>query len=146
MASATTTGSPGIKSDLGAHLPEGNHNIMTKIRTGAAVLLGGAGLSAIASLVPATALLVATAPSAQASASQDAAYVSCVTPYVYNTYGPSVEATLGRSYATDISLGIRTPYQEQRYVYANTNDSVTQADANALVNCATEVWLGYGPS
>ena len=113
---------------------------MTKIRTGAAVLLGAAGLSAIASLVgPAT--------NAQADSSQNAQYCAVLSQNgISNSGGCAAESAVGRQIASDISLGLRTPLQERNWVYNNTNDSVGALDANVMVNTATHVWLGYGPS
>jgi hypothetical protein len=111
---------------------------MTKIRTGAAVLLGAAGLSAIASLV-------VPAPSAQATPSQNAEYCAILSQNgLYNSGGCVAESAIGRQIASDISLGLRTPLQERDYVYSITNDSVSVLDANVMVNTATSVWLGFG--
>lgn len=78
--------------------------------------------------------------------SQDAQYVACVASEgIYNNQGPSTAAALGRSIANDIALGLRTPLEEQYWVYYNTPASITQYDANVIVNCATSIYLGYGP-
>jgi hypothetical protein len=113
---------------------------MTKIRTGAAILLGAAALSAIASLVAPT-------PSAQATTSQDTQYCAILSQNdLHNSGGCDAESAVGRQIASDISLGLRSPLQERNWVYNNTNDSVGALDANVMVNTATHVWLGYGPS
>ena len=93
------------------------------------------------------ALPLYAAPAAQATPSQDAQDVGCVsTGGGYNNNGPSAEASVGRTIANDIASGIRDPLQERNYIYNTTNSSVGITDANVLVNCATEVWLGYGPA
>ena len=41
--------------------------------------------------------------------------------------------------------GIRSEPQEYRYVYTSTGQYISQRDANVMVNCATEVYSGWGP-
>ena len=64
---------------------------------------------------------------------------------LYNSNGPSFQASFGRQIANDISLGIRNELQERDWVYYNTPAGIGVTDANYLVNCATQVYLGYGP-
>jgi hypothetical protein len=94
------------------------------------------------------ALLVAPAPSAHAAtAQQDTEYCLILSEnHIYNTDGCAAEAAVGREIASDISLPIRTPLQERDYVFANTNNTVSVLDANVMVNAATEVYLGFGPT
>jgi hypothetical protein len=111
-----------------------------KARTTKKLLLSAAALAGFA------ALPLYAAPAAQATPSQDASYVSCVArDQISSNLGPSDMAAAGRSMANDIATGVRSAAGEQAYVYNHTGSSITQADANVLVNCATEVWLGYGP-
>ena len=102
------------------------------------IAAAGLGAAVIAATLP-----LLTAGSANATPSQDSRYVACVAP-IYNNYGPNSLAWLGQSYANDIAYGYRTAAEEQNWVYYNTPSSITRADANTLVNCATSVWLGYG--
>ena len=51
----------------------------------------------------------------------------------------------GRGIANDIAWGIRSEPQEYRYVYTSTGQYISQRDANVMVNCATEVYSGWGP-
>lgn len=109
---------------------------ITKILTGTAL----AALAAPA-VVAAT---IASAPAAQASPFQDSRYVSCVAQDgVYSTLGPSEEAADGQQYASDISTGRRSVAGEQEWVL--NHNSVDRGGANTLVNCATEVYLSFGP-
>jgi len=92
------------------------------------------------------ALPLYAAPAAQATPAQDSQYVACVAQdSIYDNQGPTVLASLGRQYASDIAYGIRTGPQEDYYVYRNTGPSITQTDANWLVNCAVGVYSGWGP-
>lgn len=87
-----------------------------------------------------------TAAQAGATPLQDAQYVSCIADDgLASNSGPSSAAFVGRAIVTDIAAGLRSPAEEAAYVYANSNASITVTDANVMVNCATEVWLGYGP-
>jgi hypothetical protein len=105
------------------------------ILAGSLALCGAVGVS-----------LLSSPPAAQASPWEDQSYVACVGDNAFSYSGPSAMAAAGHSFATDISYGLRTPYQEQQWVYANTSESVTQYESNVMVNCATHVWLGYsGP-
>jgi hypothetical protein len=91
------------------------------------------------------ALALYAAPAAQATPQQDGQYVACVTnDGLYSNRGPSAHAATGREIATDITSGLRTALQERNYVYETTPANIGLTDANWLVNCATEVYLGYG--
>jgi hypothetical protein len=95
--------------------------------------------------VPAAALALAPA-TAHATAQQDSQYIACVAQDgLYNNSGPAAAAAGGRMFAADIAIGVRTVAGEQRWVFLNTPMEITQSDANVLVNCATEVYLGFGP-
>lgn len=83
---------------------------------------------------------------ANATPYQDSQYVSCVAQDgLFNYSGPSAQAAEGRAIAYDISSGLRTEIQERNWVYHNTPANIGLTDANYLVNCATQVYLGYGP-
>jgi hypothetical protein len=111
---------------------------ITKILTGTAL----AALAAPA-VIAAT---IASAPAAQATAFQDSRYVACVaTDGLYSNLGPSQAAAGGRQIAIDISAGLRSVTGEQEWVYRNTPSAIARSDANVMVNCATEVYLGFGP-
>ena len=77
---------------------------------------------------------------------QDADYVSCVAAVTAST-PPRPERT-GRPRAPDRqrhpSSGLRDPLQERDWVYYNTPRTISRIDANYLVNCATQIWLGFG--
>jgi len=76
----------------------------------------------------------------------DSTYVTCVAQdSLYNNYGPSALAAVGRQIANEIELGVRNPLQERDYIYRVTPYSIGVNDANWMVNCATSVYLGYGP-
>ncbi len=88
---------------------------------------------------------IASAAAAQADTSQlDTQFVACVsTVGIYNPYGVGALASTGREIVVDISSGTRNPLQEANFMYA-TSPRLSQRDANAMVNCATSVYLGYG--
>ena len=91
-------------------------------------------------------LVGAGTASAYPGADLDSLYVTCVAvDGLYNHYGPTALATYGRQIANDIQLGVRDPYQEREYVYYDTPLTISRDDANYLVNCATSVYLGFGP-
>jgi hypothetical protein len=111
---------------------------ITKILTGSAL----AALAAPA-VIAAT---IASAPAAQATAFQDSRYVACVAAHgVSSNLGPIQAAADGRQFATDISAGLRSVAGEQEWVYRNTPSAIARSDANVMVNCATQVYLGFGP-
>lgn len=88
---------------------------------------------------------VAGAPDAAATPAQDAAYVACVAQGgLYNELGPDAQAAIGRMIATDIANGV-PPLVERDWVYYHTPVEIGVTQANWLVNCATMVWLGFGP-
>jgi hypothetical protein len=81
------------------------------------------------------------AGTANATSSQDSSWAACVGEQgIYNTTPGE-----GRSFSNDLAWGIRSGPQEDRYVYLITGNSISQSDANVMVNCATEVYSGYGP-
>jgi hypothetical protein len=106
-------------------------------------ILAGTALAALA--VPAAiAASITSAPAAQATTFQDSRYVAC-TDGRYSNIGPSQAAAGGRQIAIDISAGLRSVAGEQEWVYRNTPSAITRSDATVMVNCATEVYLGFGP-
>ena len=72
-------------------------------------------------------------------------FLSCIAQEdLYSTNGQAAMAQHGRNIANHISSGLRSPLEERNWVYQNTNASIDFIDANVLVNCATEAWLGFG--
>ncbi len=105
-------------------------------------LIAAAGIGAALIAAP-----LAAAGTASASPQQDSQYVGCVAEGgIYNNLGPSSVATVGRDIAYHISSGIRDPLEEREYVYFNTPNSVSRTGANYMVNCATDIYLGFGPA
>jgi hypothetical protein len=103
--------------------------ILSTLAVGAALVAGALGTAGAASATPV-----------------DAQYDGCVKAGtdLYTTSGVSF-AVYGRQIAGHISSGLRDPLQERNWVWHNTNESVDWIDANVLVNCATDVYLGFGP-
>ena len=102
--------------------------------TVAACAVGGAALAA--------------APTASATTWQDAQFVSCTAAEgVYNTFGTGHAAEQAHAIATDIVSGIRDPLQERDWLYqTNGMPNFSLTDANVVINCVTDVYLGFGPS
>ena len=106
-------------------------------------LLAAVGVGAALTVASVAATGVA---SAYSGADKDALFIACTSDGgMFNPNGPAVGATFGRQIASDISSGLRDPLQERDYVYHITTGGVGITEANVLVNCATGVYLGYGP-
>ena len=89
---------------------------------------------------------LAGAGTANAESYQDSQFVSCVAKDdIYSSNGPSSLVARGREIAGHISSGLRDPLQERDWVYRNTGSDIGLTDANWLVNCSTQVYLGFGP-
>ena len=94
----------------------------------------------------ATPMVAAGAASAYPGSDLDAQYVACVAQDgLFSHGGPSMQAAYGRQIANHISWGWRDPVQERDWVYNDTPAVIGVTDANWLVNCATQVYLGFGP-
>jgi hypothetical protein len=72
-------------------------------------------------------------------------YAHCVhaSSSLYSSDGDEALGEHGRQIAGHISSGFRNALQERNWVYNNTDASVGVIDANVLVNCATQVYLGF---
>jgi hypothetical protein len=104
-------------------------------------LLAVAGLGAAVAIGSLTG-----AGAANATPYQDSQYVACVAvDQLYSTHGPSAVAARGREIANHISSGWRDPLHERDWVYYNTDSEIGVTDANFMVNCATQIYLGFGP-
>lgn len=115
---------------------------MTKIRTGAAMLLGAVSLSVIGALEPAAALARADS-SAASIGNQDSVFVTlCESNGIYNADGPATEAKVGRAIANDLVHGV-SPVIERNRVYNITNNTISLTDANVMVNAAGVAYLGW---
>ncbi len=87
------------------------------------------------------------AGAANATPRQDSEFIACTSAQgLYNNTGTEAGAGYGRTIAYHISSGLRNPLQERNHVYHETPSSITLSDANVLVNCATTVYLGFGPN
>ena len=103
-------------------------------KTLAAAVLGAAAIAAP----------LATAGTASAT-TPESYFLGCIAQEdLYSTNGQAAMVQHGRNIANHISSGLRSPLEERNWVYSNTNASIDFIDANVLVNCATEAWLGFG--
>jgi hypothetical protein len=106
---------------------------------GAAIVIGGGLLMGTAGAV-----LVPEVAHAYPGG-QDSAYLGCL----YDGWGfpsnnPAASVRWGHEIASDIGSGLRSPVQERDFVFY-ASDIPTLARANVMVNCATTVFLGFGP-
>ena len=105
-------------------------------------ILAAAGLGAAVALGS-----LVGAGTASADSYQDSQYVACVAvDGLFSYSGPSAQAAFGRQIAGHIASGLRDPLQEREWVYWNTPGDIDRVSSNYLVNCATDIYLGFGPA
>ena len=84
---------------------------------------------------------------ASADSYQDSQYVACVAvDGLFSYSGPSAQAAFGRQIAGHIASGLRDPLQEREGSTGTRPARSTWASSNYLVNCATDIYLGFGPA
>jgi len=99
---------------------------------GVAASLGSIGISLV------------TAPQAAAYTDEDVTYLGCLASgWGHPSDNPESSVRWGHQIANAIQAG-DTPIGDRNYLLAHS-DIAGVREANVMVNCATSVYLGFGP-